>query len=696
MLSSEKSSVSDYFSSLSCLFFSGVSSLKTFDVSTFRRKLAEHYRRTTAAQTSVWGGITVYLDQIYCRLSWVKEERTPAGSLQSELFHYTDLLNEDKNGFRSKRIVVQGPPGIGKSTFVNKMAREWSAVVDESVIEKHKGALSKFELALIINLREVATFRNLRDVIKGSRIFSVEDRPLTEQLLSYIATNQEKVLFVFDGYDEYRPRHDSEIFEIFQGNKLKDCCVMITTRTSERDELVAHADTCAEITGFNAEYRTVFITRILGCKTDAQALMDYIAQEDLEDLARVPLLLLFLCTLWKKANFKSLPESKTKLHYAIVQDAIGREEWKPSHGICRNVEDFEQSLVDMGKVALKCLLRGDILLDYDQLPTAIILPESSSGGLLQGFHNTECSQPRQTGVFIHKSFQEFFAAFYIAYRCVPEGHLGDVQQHICNLHDCEALRNVLQFVCGLSDNGAVKVFELLRSVRNSHPELDFRKAVPKEKHQTVMRLCDLSNQQYRFIDLVYNCFEEVQSKNELLKLCVDCAGGIFLVDNRFINLLRKMNVNVKELTQLRESVFFVVIVDALNISMVHDLVELLDVLDVPLRITENSTPLPLGDFLKKFVSTSGCQKWGFSAIIYFRLGKTQVHITESESCCDNHCKLFAGDSACFKEKPSKHSWFTGLSSFVNFHLPKIRTVAHDMKWRKRLLRIEHYGSPGSD
>lgn len=45
---------------------------------------------------------------------------------------------------------------------------------------------------------------------------------------------------------------------------------MITTRTSERDEQVAHADTCAEITGLNTEYRTVFKTRIVGCKTDAQ------------------------------------------------------------------------------------------------------------------------------------------------------------------------------------------------------------------------------------------------------------------------------------------------------------------------------------------------------------------------------------------------------------------------------------------
>ena len=66
---------------------------------------------------------------------------------------------------------------------------------------------------------------------------------------------------------------------------------------------------------------------------------------------------------------------------------------------------------------------------------------------------------------------------------------------------------------------------------------------------------------------------------------------------------------------------------------------------------ENSKPMPLGDFLKKFVNTSGCQKWGFDAIIYFRLGKTQVHITESELCCDNDCKLSTGDTARLMKSP---------------------------------------------
>ena len=85
---------------------------------------------------------------------------------------------------------------MGKTTLVKKVAHDWAQVVDESVVEKRKGALSKFELALVINLREAATFRNLRDVINCSRIFSAEDSSLTEQFLGYITTNQDWEHFV--------------------------------------------------------------------------------------------------------------------------------------------------------------------------------------------------------------------------------------------------------------------------------------------------------------------------------------------------------------------------------------------------------------------------------------------------------------------------------------------------------------------
>ncbi|KAJ7381157.1 hypothetical protein OS493_004756 [Desmophyllum pertusum] len=204
------------------------------------------------------------------------EEQTPAGSSQSELNHYTDVFTPNKIGVVQKRILVQGQTEIGKSTFVKKLAVDWAELNDEKTEDKQgdalgrfesdgdtsnenkvaiqhggtssneyvdmsqqnqKNTLKKFELVLVINLKEVSKCRSLRDVISRCNIFTEEDTPLTEGLLSYIAKNQEKVLLVFDGYDEYRCGSNSEIYEIFRGKKLRNCCVLITTRISKADEL---------------------------------------------------------------------------------------------------------------------------------------------------------------------------------------------------------------------------------------------------------------------------------------------------------------------------------------------------------------------------------------------------------------------------------------------------------------------------
>ena len=74
--------------------------METFDVKTCQRKLAEHYRKQAKVPTTVWTSqFQVDLDEIYTRLSWVKQEQTTAGSSQTELNHYTEILTEKtKNG----------------------------------------------------------------------------------------------------------------------------------------------------------------------------------------------------------------------------------------------------------------------------------------------------------------------------------------------------------------------------------------------------------------------------------------------------------------------------------------------------------------------------------------------------------------------------------------------------------------------
>ncbi|KAJ7382729.1 hypothetical protein OS493_033294 [Desmophyllum pertusum] len=141
--------------------------------------------------------------------------------------------------------------------------------------------------------------------------------------------------------------------------------------------------------------------------------------------------------------------------------------------------------------------------------------------------------------FIHKSIQEFLAAWYITYRCVLEGNLGGIEEHARTLDHCETWENVFQFICGLS-------------IRWSN--------------------------------------EEVHCKAEFLRHCFDCTGGIVLVTKQLTELLQK--AKVKDLTQVTHSGIFLYSVAALrHISTVYELVEFLDCLHVPLRITKNSEVL---------------------------------------------------------------------------------------------------------
>ena len=381
------------------------------DVKFCRSKLAEHYKKTATVPTSVWSkNCLVDINQIYTRLSWVKEEQTPAGSSRSELEHYTDVFTANKNGVVPKRILVQGQTGIGKSTFVKKLAVDWAELDDTTTEDKQKDILKTFELLVVVNLKEVSKWQTLKDVISRSSIFAREEKYLADSLLNYILSNQDKVLLVFDGYDEYRCGSNSEIYEIFIGNELRNCCVLITTRISKADELRAFKDLHAEITGFGEEDRKAFMSKMLGSKAEAEELIRHLVRQNLGELAKVPLLLLFFGTLWKKGKSKSFPESKTKLYLAMVQYVLNHNQRKDSPARFGKVHDFKEVLAEIGKVALECLLRDDHVFDYDQLSIAGQCDESFIVGLLQVTEYIEHLQPAGIVSFIHKSIQEFLAA----------------------------------------------------------------------------------------------------------------------------------------------------------------------------------------------------------------------------------------------------------------------------------------------
>ena len=536
--------------------------------------------------------------------------------------------------------------------------------------KNQKATLKKFELVLVINLKEASKCESLRDVIRRSYIFSEEETTFTEDLLRYITKNQEKVLLVFDGYDEYRCGRDSEVCDIFRGRKLKNCCVLITTRISKADELREFKDVHAEITGFSKKDRKAFMNRMLGGKAEAKGLRRHLSEEKLKDLTRVPLLLLFFCTPWKNGKLKNFPKTKTKLYLAIVQYVLHHSQRKRSPARFGKVEDFKGILAEIGKVALECLLKDDHVFEYDQLSSAILCDESLIIGLLQVTEYPENLRPAGMVSFIHKSIQEFVAAWYITYRCVPDGNLGGIEQHARTLEDCEALENVFQFICGLSDDGAVKVFQHLTSVRISDPTLDLSKTIP-DVDETDVPLCDVTVRHERFSDLVFDSFREVHSKADLLTHWFDCAAWIILVTRR-----RQFSELIPEMKHLHQGTFsgvfiFPGAVLVQDVQVIYALLEFLDCLHVPLRKTKKSAAFLIGDFLRTFKTVVCLYYCGFNYILHFHNGLTQFYITGLTLCCDDHSRLFT--QAIDISAPSRAVNLCSKQSFSKF-LTSLRFV----------------------
>ena len=607
--------------------------MKLFDLNSCRSKLEDHYQKTATVPTSVWCKKSVVdIHQIYTKLSWVKEEQTPTGTTQSELKHYTELFTANKNGVIPKRILVQGQTGIGKSTFVKKLLVDWVGV-NRGTGDEQAAVLKNFEVVVAVNLKEVSKCQNLRDVITLSNVFAKEDQYMTEGLVDYITNNQEKVLLIFDGYDEYRCGRDSEIYEIFNGNSLRSCSVLITTRISKADELRGGEDLHAEIIGFSGVDRKCFMRRFLNSE-EVSKLEYHLYKRQLVELAKVPLLLLFFCILWRKGQSKSFPKSKTTLYMDIIQFILNHSHSKQTGDKTKTapqyveLKSFKEILSEIGKVALQGLLKDDHLFEYSQLSDSVRCDESVFIGLLQITEYSETSQPVGMVSFIHKSIQEFLAAWYITYRCIPKGgNLGEIG---LKLEECMALENVFEFICGLSEEGALATFGHLKSLRISDPSLDLSKTVPDVESETDMPLSDVTSGHWQFSDLVLHLFERVESKADLSRPCLDCLGSVLLCSGRSLPkdlLLRTKEGYPLSLVSSRTMGYYANAKDS-------DLNEVVKTL-----VTESSEIFNVAEFLEKLQNMSSHCRCGFSSILCFFNGQVCLYITHLELLCEDHARL---------------------------------------------------------
>ena len=483
-----------------------------------QRQLHSHYNTFSKVKIIPWKPTSaIHIDEIYTQLSWVRDDRKPSGVTQEELKDYTGIFKGDKHHPNPRRLLVYGRPGVGKSTFSQKTAFDWA--------KQRKGILMKFDVVLLIKLRDVCHLKDIRDVLRASELLAGDEVVSVDRVYEYVLQNQEKVLLILDGYDEYFFTGDqSPVRDIWEGKLLRQIQVIITTRQEKAEELISPSHVQFEINGFKSDDQVkVFASKFL--KEDVEEFVSYLHERNLRVMAEIPLLLLMLCLVWKEKHLREQLKSRadiykqflqTFLHHAVAKDAKATQFTK--------IDDYKEELCTLGKLAFDALLEDHLSFSLNKLPANVLMTKLIEVGL---FHvlNVSSLEPEKAVYFIHKSVQEFLAAFYLKEELLKESSTTCLSE-VDSFEKIVKMIEVIRFVCELLAGATCAVLNHLGIVGR-------KEGLTEYSFTETPCIRDLSNNQRQFLTLMSHSFFSYASdkRRDLYPTFLAYVGGVLLIDS---------------------------------------------------------------------------------------------------------------------------------------------------------------------
>ncbi|PIK37259.1 hypothetical protein BSL78_25908 [Apostichopus japonicus] len=174
-----------------------------------------------------------------------------------KLKSYRDVFNDDI--IASKRILLEGDPGYGKSTFTLQAAYDWCNASDSSPLK---------DVAIFILLPLRLLDRILSICLAIKLMLMPGESYLTEEDIMEIMLNSRCVVMILDGYDEYPDKDisdQSEIMKIIAGNMFANFKVITCTRSAYLPDNLDVETVNVRLTGFDDNARDEYIKKSCCC-----------------------------------------------------------------------------------------------------------------------------------------------------------------------------------------------------------------------------------------------------------------------------------------------------------------------------------------------------------------------------------------------------------------------------------------------
>ena len=350
-----------------------------------------------------------------------------------------DIFTQPEGQSQLRCVLVEGPPGVGKSTFCWQLCRKWGC--------EQQQFLSDFSHVVLLRCRE----KCVQEAKEIADLFYHPDANIQQRAAeSIISKGGKGVMIILDGFDELPAaiRKESLLVEIIKGSVLPACTVLVTSRPSATADLKSFTfQKHIEILGFRQEEIEKYTSHALS--KDPELLADFKSYISLNPEIKIALYIPLNCeivTFVFQDTGKPVSHTITQLYLEMSKIILkryltgkGRNELAKSlpKDLSELPPDIYYQLSKLGQMAFEGEMNQEVV--FDKLPANCDHLDFMSESL------DVFGRKVSYYTFLHKTIQELLAAFYFS-------QLTPIVQKIVfkEYYEKDHLKTLWKFVAGLT------------------------------------------------------------------------------------------------------------------------------------------------------------------------------------------------------------------------------------------------------
>ena len=426
----------------------------TVEFQHFVSHIRDMYKRTTVPAKEKWPHIC---SKVPHNLACIKKEtvtRYEADAFTKDTIHgnVDDILNWkesmeisqvaclDQDGDFPDVVLIEGAPGIGKTTLALILCRSWSR--DE--------LLQQYPLVLLLRLRD----HSVREAATIADLFQCAKKNISQSVIEEVDEQSGKgVLLILEGFDELPPakRSQNSLFlDILEHRCLPLATKIVTSRPSATGVLkqLEYGDRTQhiEILGF----RKVDIEKYITVEMKDQFRKYLSSYPHIFSMMYIPLNCAIVICVYKEGirdPQSFIPKTSTQLYTALVKALLIRYLRDEKNDMnLKSIDDLPSHVLLQFFKLCKIAYDGII---HQQLIFSDLSPNFNTLGMMQSVPELYADFGESfSHNFLHLTVQEYLAAYHVF-------HLPALEQerHFRELLKSSHTKNMLIFLAGLSKFG---------------------------------------------------------------------------------------------------------------------------------------------------------------------------------------------------------------------------------------------------